>query len=191
MRRYAAVALTLSALAVHQRPTIAQSSSGFEMTRTSFTSVREYVAADSVAAYIATPAHVIIADTYRPLIESMLRQSPTFRRQCVRIASESNLVINIGIAQPSARSDFRAMTEISRQPDGRLTAFITIGPLHDTVELIAHEFEHVIEQMDGVDLAERASLPRSGVHQQSGTPGIFETIRATRIGKRVAAEVRQ
>jgi hypothetical protein len=71
-----------------------------------------------------------------------------------------------------------------------VTASITIAPPHDAVELIAHEFEHIIEQLDGVDLASRAAVPRSGVHEQPGTPGMFETVRATRIGQRVAAEVR-
>jgi hypothetical protein len=181
----------LSALALGPRPAIAQSSSGFDMARTSFTSVREYVAADAVPNHITPPPNVEVSGTHRALIERMLRQSPTFRRQCVRIAAERKLFINIGLAPPFARTELRATTLISRQANGRITASITIAPAQDMVELIAHEFEHIIEQLDGVDLASRAAVPRSGVHEQSGTPGMFETVRATRIGQRVAAEVRE
>jgi hypothetical protein len=191
MRTHAAVVLTLSVLALDPRPTIAQSSSGFDIARTSFTSVREYVATDAVPNYIAAPPNVVVSDTHRALLERMLQQSPTFRRQCVRIAAERKLFINIGFAPPYTRTDLRATTFISRQANGRITASITIAPVHDTVEMIAHEFEHIIEQLDGVDLAARAARPRSGVHEQSGTPGVFETVRATRIGQRVAAEVRE
>ena len=45
-------------------------------------------------------------------------------------------------------------------------------------ELIAHEFEHVIEQLDGVDLAAHAALPHTGVTSIGHSTDIFETMRA-------------
>ena len=70
--------------------------------------------------------------------------------------------------------------------DGLLvSADIHFTVFEDPVELIAHELEHVIEQLDGVDLE---------VHVRTGMAwkredGAFETRRATEVGKRVAREV--
>jgi Tol biopolymer transport system component len=69
---------------------------------------------------------------------------------------------------------------------GRLVSVdIHLTNFDDPVELIAHELEHVIEQLDGIDLE---------AHARTGTvskreDGAFETRRAIEIGKRVAREV--
>ncbi len=191
MKRSTILALTFCAWSVQPRPTIAQTSSGFELARSSFTSVREYVAAEAIPTQLALPPNLVVADAYRPLLESMLRNSPTFRRQCVRIAGEPALTVHLGVTPSTWRSDFRATTRVVRRPNGGLSAHIAIAPLNDLVELIAHEFEHVIEQLDGVDLAALAALPRTGVHAQAGMSDIFETVRATRVGQQVTAEVRR
>jgi hypothetical protein len=57
--------------------------------------------------------------------------------------------------------------------------------------LIAHEFEHIIEQLDGIDLSSRVHLPSSGVSRGRGEADAFETTRAKRMGVTVAAEVRR
>jgi hypothetical protein len=71
--------------------------------------------------------------------------------------------------------------------DGRLIAVVEIFPLHDYVESLAHELEHIIEQLDGVDLPGKAARRRAGVTAVS--PDVFETTRATRVGQRVRSEV--
>lgn len=182
--------MTICAWVVPMRPAIAQTNSGFEQARMSFTSVRQYVAAETIPARLALPPNFIVPDNFRPVIESMLRDSPTFRRQCLRIAGEPRLMIHLIFATLSSRSDVRAMTTITREPDGRQVAHIAIAPRQDIVELVAHEFEHIVEQLDGVDLAAQASRPRTGVHAQSWPVGMFETVRATRMGLRVAGEMR-
>jgi hypothetical protein len=53
----------------------------------------------------------------------------------------------------------------------------------DPIELIAHELEHVIEQLDGIDLDAQA---RTGTVWKR-EDGAFETRRGPEIGKRVAA----
>jgi hypothetical protein len=58
-------------------------------------------------------------------------------------------------------------------------------------ELIAHELEHVIEQLDGVDLAAKADTDSSSVKRGDTPEPAYETVRATRMGLAVAAEVRQ
>ena len=185
------VALTFCAWSMLPRPTIAQSNSGFELARTSFTSVREYVAAEAIPTQLSPPPNIVVSDAYRALLDSMLRDSPTFRRQCLRIGAEATLIVYLKVEPLRVRSDFRATTNVTRQPNGRLVAHIVIAPLTDVVELIAHEFEHVIEQLDGVDLVALAALPRSGVHEDAGFPETFETVRATRMGRKVTAEVRR
>jgi hypothetical protein len=172
-------------------PAFAQSSTGtFSMDRTSVTSVREYVAADGIPTQISLPPNLIVSSMYRPLVEAMLHRSPTFRRQCVRIGGEPRLTVHLSVGALPRRSEVRAMTSVTRQSGGRVTAVIDIFRLDDDIELIAHEVEHVIEQLDEVDLASQAALPRTGVYARFGNSQGFETTRATRVGLKVAGEVR-
>lgn len=192
MVRLRAAAAVLFCVTLAQRdPAIAQSGSTFEQARTSFTSVHEYVAREAIPRQLAPPHNLILDDSYRPLIESMLRQSPTFRRQCARIAADPKLTVQLNLAAPSTLVSVRATTHMTRRRDGHVTAAIRISPAHDHVELIAHEIEHVIEQIDGVDLDAHARRPGSGVRALSGMPGVYETTRATRVGQKVTLEVRE
>ena len=152
MQRSASVTLALWALIMQPSPTLAQSSPGFELARTSFTSVHEYVAAEAIPRQLSPPPNLVIPNAYRPLLESMLRDSPTFRRQCVRIAGEPSLTVHVSIQPPSWPSAVRADNSCEAAAEWPSLAHIAIGPLGDLIELIAHEFEHVIEQLDGVDL---------------------------------------
>ena len=65
-----------------------------------------------------------------------------------------------------------------------------LGPSGDPVMLIAHEFEHILEQLDGVDLRSMATRVATGVHLVPGS-GHFETDRAIAAGRQVADEVRR
>lgn len=191
MHSITSVALASHVLILVASPALAQSSStGFALDRTSLTSVREYVAAEAVPRQLSLPANLTIPPVYRPLLEDMLRQSATFRRQCVRIVGEPHITVELKIATPPWRSDIRAKTQISRRPSGHLHALIEIYALNDNVELIAHEIEHVIEQLDGVDLASHARLPNTGVHSLTPHSEVYETARAVKVGLRVTEEVR-
>jgi hypothetical protein len=53
-------------------------------------------------------------------------------------------------------------------------------------ELVAHEFEHVIEQIEGVNLRKLARAKGSGVHEIERE--VFESDRAQAAGRVVAAE---
>jgi hypothetical protein len=155
--------------------------------RTSLGVMRIFSTADTLPAPVPLPSNLTIPDDLRPLIDSMLRRSPTFRRQCLRIAEASNLTIVLQYAH-SPTSHVRARTRMTTLRGGRRLAMVEIRQLDDSVELIAHEIEHVVEQLDGVDLSARAALPATGVHRCED--GDFETIRAIRIGAAVADEVR-
>jgi hypothetical protein len=154
--------------------------------------VRVYVPVDARPAWSVTlPPNLQIPDFYQSYVKSMLRWSPTFRRQCLRIANALGLTVVLRqfLTRPPER--FRARTSFWTARDGRRYATVEIGALDDQVELIAHEIEHVIERLDGVDLRARAALPGTGVHLCDGGDGAFETIRATRAGLAAAQEVRR
>ena len=132
------------------------------------------------------PPNVTVPELLRPTMEAMLERSPTFRRQCQRIGAAPGLIVRLTRLQPGSASGPRASTRIVRGAGGRLTASVTIRGLDDVPELIAHELEHVIEQLDGVDLRTRSAL--AGKDVWSCADGSFETRRAVRIGREAARE---
>jgi hypothetical protein len=162
--------------------------------RTSLGVARDYISAELVDVVPSgLPPNLLIPPMYEPLVESMLRYSPTFARQCLRIANAPGLTIKLEFhSVPAARfgGTARARTRIIRDND-RLIATVDIAQTVDVVELLAHEIEHVIEQLDGVDLASKARLPDSGVRAVRHEGVVFETIRARRTGLRVAEEVQR
>ena len=124
LRGLATFALVSCACLAPADPIIAQSSSALDRPRVSFTSVHQYVAAEAIPRQLATPPNLVVSSMYRPLVESMLRQSPTFRRQCVRIAAERSLTVHLAITKPSPGYDVRATTRITRDEKGHLSAAI-------------------------------------------------------------------
>jgi hypothetical protein len=140
---------------------------------------------------VALPPNLIVPSTFRRTVDAMLRGSPTFRRQCVRIANAPRITVVIDWFQPAAADRVRARMVLSTSGDGRRYAKVLIRPLDDQVELIAHEIEHVIEQLDDVDLPALAAVPTSGVRECHCLGAGFETIRAIRAGLAAADEVRR
>jgi hypothetical protein len=159
--------------------------------RSSLTVAHEYVAAESVPDEVAIPDNLQFDAAYRPLLMSMLGRSPTFRRQCLRLASDLRLTVHLHPSGSSWTRGARAVTRITRKPGaGGLDADIYLAQFDDEVELIAHELEHVIEQLDQIDLSSQAALPDTGVHRTLPDGTLFETTRARQVGLRVAREVR-
>jgi hypothetical protein len=133
------------------------------------------------------PPNLTVPSTFRTTIEQMLERSPMFRRQCLRLAAAPQLTVVVRMLHPLTAGP-RARTQIKRADRNRLIATVEINPLGDFTELLAHELEHVIEQLDGVDLAAKSAVANSGV--RSCVDGTFETNRAARIGLVVALEAR-
>jgi hypothetical protein len=155
--------------------------------RTAASAVRVYSPDVATAEHVALPRNLAYAQPFRAMLERMVLESPTFRRQCLRIANATGLTVRLRSFTGRLPDRVRARTVVRPTGDGRIEATIEIPMLPDSVELIAHEFEHVIEQLDGVDLRLRASLPNTGVHQRDD--GAFETVRAVRAGLTVAGEL--
>lgn len=191
MRRFTTAAVMSCVFVLHDGLVTAQSSATVELARASFTSVHQYVAGEAIPTQLAAPPNITVPPMYRPLVETMLRGSPTFRRQCLRLAAEPSLTVLLEMNPHALRSDARAKTRMTRNAQGDLVAIVEIAPLGDTQELIAHEFEHIIEQLDGVDLAAHAAQSRTGVSEIGSNGGVFETVRAQRMGLKVVSELRQ
>ena len=134
------------------------------------------------------PDSLQVAPDLLPRMQVMLERSPTFRAQCRRIAEAPHLYVRVRLDMAISGRTYRAVTKICRQPSGAIVAAIDIAPFGDPAEWLAHEFEHLIEQLDGVDLRElerrRQGAWRSG-HQ------MFETERAVRVGRLVFHEMRE
>ena len=131
-----------------------------------------------------------IAPTLKPIVTEMCQRAPTFRRQVVRLARHRGLGVRVSLGPPVANGRARARTTMTRV-DGQLHSAIVDVPFGDAalvVELVAHEFEHILEQLDGVDL--NAWAGRSGVERlgRSNRDGPFETERARQVGRVVAVE---
>lgn len=137
------------------------------------------------AAAPTLPRHVYVAPPLRDTVEAMLARSPTFREQVAALDRAPALGLSITLAVSSTPRP--ADATIRRYESGVLLAFITIHTVTDKAELIAHEVEHVLEQVDGVSLAKLAASS----HDAWSTGQAFETKRALTAGRRVASEMLQ
>jgi hypothetical protein len=122
---------------------------------------------------------------FQSIVEMMWQASPTFKRQCLRIAAQKTLTVRLRAESNRGPGSPRARTEFSRR-DGVLTrADVVVSDLRDRVELIGHEFEHIIEQIEGVRLRETACVGTNTV------TSVFESCRAMEIGRRIAREIEE
>ena len=134
------------------------------------------------------PVNLVLIPTLRPVVERMWHQSPTFKAQCARLRQTPSLLVGIRFGTTSQLGAGRGRTDFRRSPRDTMRADIYIDlelrSVHQLVELIAHELEHVIEQLDEVELT---PADGHGVYLTAG--GAFETARALHIGQTVAREV--
>jgi hypothetical protein len=133
------------------------------------------------------PAGSQVAPVVRPLLERLWRTSATFRRQCARLAeADVKITVSIDLLRPAGVMN--AQTHVTRK-DG-LSAHVQLrhasGPAD---EYLAHELEHVLEQIDEVDLAVAVVDGVHGAHLVQ-RPDTFETARAVAVGRAVAREAR-
>ena len=137
---------------------------------------------------VAIPPNVVTTTLLRPLIETMWHHSPTFRAQCARVSAAPSLVVDIRFGNATQLGADRARTYVVRSSPntGRADIYLDLElrSVDEWIELIAHELEHVIEQLDEVQLTPAS---RHGVHLTAS--GAFETSRAIHIGQKVSSEV--
>lgn len=161
--RVTVLALTAAATFLLSKPSAAQPVATLELEQ-----------ALSIPPNLQAPAVV------RSLLDTMWRHSPTFRAQCSRLRRAALLIdLHLDIRERRARTE--VVNSMGRAVRAEIYINHTLGSL---VELIAHEMEHIVEQLDDVQLA---ADDRHGVSRSAG--GAFETARAVHIGQKVAGEV--
>ena len=130
------------------------------------------------------PQNLVVAAALSRAVEDMRQSSPTFRRQCRRLRDAASLRVNLVLDALNRRPSHRARADMKYRNGRLLSVDIHLTTLDDSIEFIAHD-EHVIEQLDAVDLDAQT---RTGTVWKR-EDGAFETRRAIEIGKRVAREV--
>jgi Tol biopolymer transport system component len=128
------------------------------------------------------------APVLKSVFVQMWRSSPTFRRQCQKLAAADHLQVKVFLNErlPTAAASAHAWTVLKHRQGQLVSALVYVRPFEDTVQLVAHEVEHIIEQLDRVDLL---AQQRGGNVWQLDNQA-FETRRAVAAGRRVAWEVK-
>jgi predicted SprT family Zn-dependent metalloprotease len=130
------------------------------------------------------PPNLEVSKGEYPLLEKLWRRSATFRRQCERIAEASWLKVRLSFnPRPMTPCGCRALTTVYHN---KPLAHVRIFRLSDTVELIGHEFEHVLEQLEGLNLRTLVEAEDERVYRTEF--GQFETHRAVQAGRQVRTE---
>jgi hypothetical protein len=139
------------------------------------------------AVVVHLPGTIQVSGDLRPSVDTMLRKSATFRSQCRQIAREPLLYVRVRIDSEITDKPYRARSTICRLVSGAIVAAIEVAPFGDPTEWLAHEFEHLIEQLERVELTDLERQRRGVWHS---TDDMFETDRAIRVGRTVRDEVR-
>jgi hypothetical protein len=143
---------------------------------------------DATPASPEPPSNFHVDEILQPVVSALLAKSPTFRRQWDIInASRLVRVRVLSIIGLQDESLARARGQVSRYAFGSMRATIEIPIAADVTELLPHELEHVIEQLEGLDLAGLAQRGEQGVVEVRR--GMYETARARAAGLQVVREV--
>jgi hypothetical protein len=133
------------------------------------------------------PANIDVTGPLRSIVERALAQAPTVRRQCRAIAAAPHVRVSVRLRAGRLLGGARAEATITRFEYGALFAEIRLPVCVNPIEMLAHELEHVIEQMEGIDLARLSEQRDSGVSRLAY--GAFETKRAEAAGRTAAHEL--
>ena len=130
-----------------------------------------------------------LSSEIRLRVEEMRRVSPTFRQQYQRVIDAPQLLLRARIDPAMVGRSFRARTTMTRYSSGLIVASVEIGPGGQQAEWIAHEFEHILERLEGMDLPALALQRVPGIWFSGGD--MIETNRAVRAGRAVYDEMRR
>jgi len=144
-------------------------------------------ATEEAPVLVALPPTIQVESLLRSVTARMLEKSPTFKRQCDLIGGSGSIVVKVRVV-PAPRNSFtRATTTFRRYTSGITVADVEIPAASRLVELLAHEFEHIAEYVEGVDLKSMVrKRPEEAFQLRDGS---FETSRALHAGRAAAHEV--
>jgi hypothetical protein len=129
------------------------------------------------------PCRLVVSGALLEAIERGWELSPTFKRQCDDLAA-ARAVISLAWDPPNAQ--WHARTRMGTQ-DGIVVAYVAVPPVDEAVGYVAHELEHVLERIRGLDFAAESKRAGSGVWRAAS--GDFETQAAIDAGRQVWKEV--
>jgi hypothetical protein len=129
------------------------------------------------------PANIAAAVMQSQILD-LARRSVSFQQQCQRIGRTRVLRVTVQLTT-TIDGGARAQTVIHRYDAGGLRAEVSLLFAEDYVELLAHEFEHILEQVDGVVLRDEVDAGRAWRTET----GAYETRRAFSAGVRARREI--
>lgn len=136
----------------------------------------------SATCHSSLPSNIEAGMLQTSVIE-LLQRSPTFQQQCRRIAATRILRVTLYVGT-AIDVGALAQTVITRYDAGAIRAEVTLRFSGDYMLLLAHEFEHILEQVEGVDLRDEAASGRAW----RTASGAWETRRAANAGIRARQE---
>jgi len=135
------------------------------------------------------PLNIQVSPVLAGVFEGILAASPAFADQCERIGAATYVHVRVmPVMAVSTTTRGTARTTMRRFSSRALLASVTIPvPLttNEYAEFFGHEFEHIIEQIDRVDL-EALTRARAGASRLPD--GSYETTRARKMGLTIADE---
>lgn len=135
------------------------------------------------------PPNVQVHGVLLPAASSLLQKSALFVSQCERVARALHVRVSVTLNPRIPLTLYRATTNFRRFSSGLIIAEIELGLVYDYDALLAHEFEHVLEQLDGWVLPHLVNVRSAGVTKLF--TGAFETQRAIDAGLAASREVRR
>ena len=133
------------------------------------------------------PANLVFPEFLKATLEELWMKSPTFRQQCSRISEARQLRIHLTFRVDAyQRVPYRALTRITRDADGWTTASTLLLFPGNPVELLGHEFEHIVEYIEGFWTGAESDQNAAIVARL--TEAGYETERAIRAGHQVLSE---
>jgi hypothetical protein len=135
---------------------------------------------------LVIPSNIQVPDILKNIVNMMLMKSPTFRAQCRVLANSPKIRIKLTLLSPGYYP-YRAVSNATHFRDGTIMIEMRFIPPSDYIEMIGHEFEHAVEQAEGLNIRALAASGRTQVYEVCGGDG-FESRRAINAGRTVARE---
>ena len=154
----------------------------------SWLAVAQPARAQTTETVVQLPANLQLPRELQVEVAALWQRSPIFRGQCERIAAARFLTVKLQYLLHSAHQlrSYRALTTYKRNADGTAEAFVRVGTNGPLPELIGHELEHVLEQLEGLPLRRLAAYANTNVSRTDDD--VYETERARVTGRQVFDE---
>ena len=135
---------------------------------------------------VGLPANLHVDLLFQPVVEGMRQRSPAFRRQIARIGSAGTVQVRVlPEDRPRPTEGVDARTAFTFDSGALVSAHVYLRMTPQVPRFIAHEMEHILEQLDGIDL--QAQNGNGVVWKSNDTT--LETRRAIEAGLLVEQEI--